>query len=216
MAAAICHAGMEALPLGTPALNGEALRPAMDADASVPFPLLTDAGFGPSARVGVALTGAWAAGAGVDACATAGVDGARLCEDCGIDGVEEDGFMRCPINFFKLFNSAFNSCNLASVLSFCPSIAFGIKSFSPLTSSVMRRDSSSRLRDEVLRSARTDSTSARAASRRSVRDSSAVLSASVSLESWSRREKACSKESSMAFLSCSSCGGVGGAIRGIT
>lgn len=130
--------------------------------------------------------------------------------------MEDVGFMRWPMSFFKLFNSAFNSCNLASVLSFCPSIALGIRSFSPLTSSVMRRDSSSRLREEVLRSARTDSTSARAVSRRSVRDSSAVLSASVSLDSWSRREKACSKESSIAFLSCSSCGGVGGAIRGIT
>ena len=130
--------------------------------------------------------------------------------------MEEVGLMRWPMSFFKLFNSAFNSCNLASVLSFCPSIALGIRSLSPLTSSVMRRDSSSRLREEVLRSARTDSTSARAVSRRSVRDSSTVLSASVSLDSWSRREKACSKESSIAFLSCSSCGWVGGAIRGIT
>lgn len=61
---------MEALPLGIPALNGLALRPVIEAVASVPFALLTDAGFGPSTGAGVACTGVWAAGAGVDACGT--------------------------------------------------------------------------------------------------------------------------------------------------
>ena len=46
LAAAICQAGMAALPEGIPALNGLPLRPWSDATASVPAILLTDAGLG--------------------------------------------------------------------------------------------------------------------------------------------------------------------------
>ncbi len=46
LAAAICHAGIAALPGGIPALNGLALRPWREATASVPDALLTVAGFG--------------------------------------------------------------------------------------------------------------------------------------------------------------------------
>lgn len=90
------------------------------------------------------------------------------------------------------------------MLSFWPSMALGMRSLRERTSSVVRRDSSSRRRAEVLSSLMADSTSARAASRRVVRSSSADLRVSVSLESWSRREKACSNEASIEALSCSS------------
>lgn len=55
LAAAICHAGMGARPVGTPALYGVLEpRPASDAVDSVPFPLLTEAGFGPPSDAGAA------------------------------------------------------------------------------------------------------------------------------------------------------------------
>ncbi len=79
LAAAICHAGMDALLLGIPALNGLALRPVIDATASVPFALLTEAGFGPSIEAEAApLVAGWAAGAGAEGCGATGVLGARL------------------------------------------------------------------------------------------------------------------------------------------
>jgi hypothetical protein len=58
------------------------------------------------------------------------------------------------------------------------------------------------------------STSVSAASSLSVRACSDDFNSSVSFASWSRRENAFSNESSIAFLSDSSCGGVGGAIMG--
>jgi hypothetical protein len=45
-AAAICHAGIAALPDGTPALKGLPVRAWSDATASVPDELLTVAGLG--------------------------------------------------------------------------------------------------------------------------------------------------------------------------
>lgn len=45
LAEAICQAGIAALLGGAPVLKGVELRPT-DATASVPVPLLTDAGFG--------------------------------------------------------------------------------------------------------------------------------------------------------------------------
>jgi hypothetical protein len=113
------------------------------------------------------------------------------------------GFILCPISVFKLFNSVFSSLSLVSVLSFWPSIAFGINFFKSSTSSLIRRDSSSLRREADLRSEITLSTSKSALSRRSVREASEALMASVSLESWSKREKAFSKEASMEALSCS-------------
>lgn len=62
-AAAICHAGIAALPGGVPVLNGLPLRPWREAIDSTPAPLLTVAGFGAAAAastegvtVGVGLT----------------------------------------------------------------------------------------------------------------------------------------------------------------
>lgn len=128
----------------------------------------------------------------------------------------EEGFSLWLIRVFKLFNSVLSSFNLVSVDSFCPSIALGMRSFSPRTSSLILRDSSSLRRLANFRSPITLSTSAKALSKRSVRAFSDSLSASVSFASWSRSENAFSKESSIAFLSCSSCGGVGGATIGST
>jgi hypothetical protein len=55
LAAAICHAGIGARPVGTPALYG-VLDPRPDSEAvdSVPLPLLTEAGFGPPSDAGAA------------------------------------------------------------------------------------------------------------------------------------------------------------------
>lgn len=116
---------------------------------------------------------------------------------------------------FKLFSSALSSRSRFSLPSLEPSIAFGIPSFRPRTSSLIRLVSSSRLREEDLSSATTSSTSRRAVSSRSVLESSAAFSAAVSVESWSRRVKARLNCSSMLSLSCCSCGGVGGAIKGV-
>jgi len=48
-AAAICHAGIAALPEGAPVLNGLEVR--CNANDSVPDPLLTEAGFGTAVSV---------------------------------------------------------------------------------------------------------------------------------------------------------------------
>ena len=123
-------------------------------------------------------------------------------------------FMRLPTRVLRLLNSVFNSLSLPSVLSFSASIAFGMRSFRFLTSSPIRLASSSRLLLVLFSSPITASTSCKATSRRSVRVCSEALSASVSVDSWSRRLNALVKASSIDFLSCSSCGGVGGAMRG--
>jgi hypothetical protein len=123
-------------------------------------------------------------------------------------------FMRLPTKVLRLLNSVFSSLSLPSVLSFCASIAFGIRSFRFLTSSPIRLASSSRLWFVVFSSPITASTSCNAESRRSVRVCSEALRASVSVDNWSRRANALVKASSIYFLSCSSCGGVGGAMRG--
>lgn len=107
-----------------------------------------------------------------------------------------------PINVFRLLNSAPNSFNLLSLPSFAPSRALGICSFRFRTSSLIRRPSSSRRLDAFLSSETTFSTSRRAASSFSVRDSSATLREAVSAESWSRRVKARMNSASMASLSC--------------
>lgn len=95
-------------------------------------------------------------------------------------------------------------------------MALGMRSLSLRTSSVVRWDSSSLLLLELFSSLMAVSTSVNAVSSRSVRACSDTLRASVSFESCSRRANAFSKDSSIACLSCSSWGGVGGAIRGIT
>lgn len=122
--------------------------------------------------------------------------------------------MRFATSVFKLFSSAVSSFSRASVVSSCAFIAFGIMPCSPCTSSAMRRVSSSRLRLAVLSSPMVDSTSARAASRRSVRAVSEARREAVSAASWSMRLKAWAKEASMVALSAVSWAGVGGAMRG--
>jgi hypothetical protein len=119
-----------------------------------------------------------------------------------------------PRSVFKLFNSVPSSRKRFSLPSRAPSSAFGMASFSALTSSLIRRVSSSRRRDAVFRSATKVSTSRKVASNFSVRASSAVFNAAVSVESCSIRANARENCSSICCLSCSSCGGVGGAIRG--
>jgi hypothetical protein len=127
-----------------------------------------------------------------------------LVKETGLGVGFNGGFILWPINIFKLFNSEFNSRNRLSVFSFWPSIALGIRSLSPRTSSVMRWDSSSLLLLEAFNSLMTVSTSVNAVSSRSVRACSDALRASVSFASWSRRANAFSKDSSIACLSCSS------------
>lgn len=218
LAAAICQAGIAALPEGIPALNGLPVRPWSEATASVPAALLTDAGLGAVLSLDVLLLLAVVLPIEVFVGVLPLVElvpGFRV-KVLGPVLCVEGGFILWPISIFKLFSSVFSSRSRLSVLSFCPSIALGMSSFSPRTSSVMRWDSSSLLLLEAFSSLMTVSTSVNAVSRRSVRACSDALRASVSFASWSRRAKAFSKDSSIACLSCSSWGGVGGAIRGIT
>lgn len=122
---------------------------------------------------------------------------------------------RLPSNTLRLFNSVPSSLSRFSLPSLAPSRAFGMESFSDLTSSLIRRVSSSFRRDEVFRSATTVSTSLKAASKRSVRASSADFKEAVSVESCSINVNARENCSSIFSLSCSNCGGVGGAIKGV-
>lgn len=202
LAAAICQAGIVAFPAGAPVLNSVELRLWTEATASVPVPLLIEAGFG------VIVS------ADEPPVAAGEEDPTPEGRPYGFVLVVAPGFIRCPIKVFKLFSSVFSSFNRLSVVSFCPSMALGIKSLSPRTSSLILRDSSSRLLLAVFSSLITLSTSVKAASNRSVRACSDDFSSSVSFASWSKRENAFSNESSIAFLSDSSCGGVGGAIMG--
>lgn len=209
---------MAALPEGIPALNGLPVRPWWDATASVPAALLTDAGLGTvlslDGLVLLVVMFVLDVFAGVLLLVEL-VPGFRVKEvGMGVDA--EGGFILWPISIFKLLSSAFSSRSRLSVLSFWPSMALGMRSLSPRTSSVMRWDSSSLLLLELFNSLITVSTSVNAVSSRSVRACSDALRASVSFESCSRRVNAFSKDSSIACLSCSSCGGVGGAISGIT
>lgn len=111
---------------------------------------------------------------------------------------------RLPSKTFKLFSSVPSSFNRFSLPSRAPSRALGIASFNDFTSSLIRRVSSSLRRDDVFRSETRFSTSLRAASRRSVRASSAALRAAVSVESWSIKPNARENCSSIFSLSCSS------------
>jgi hypothetical protein len=206
--AANCHEGIAARPAGAPVLNGVPLRPCSDATDSVPAPLLTEAGLGvtPSpVELPLALL------LGVVVGLEAAIPEVRPYDP---DVEDPEGFNLCPINVFKLFSSVLSSFSLVSVISFCPSMALGIKSLSPRTSSPIRRDSSSLLRLADFNSLITVSTSVKATSNLSVRVFSDVFSSSVSFDSWSRRLKAFSNCSSIACLSCCNCGSVGGAIIG--
>ena len=122
---------------------------------------------------------------------------------------------RLLISLLRDLSSSPKFFNRVSVASFWPSIAFGINSRRPLISSAFRLDSSSRFFSDSFRDERTDSSSCSAVSRRSVRLFSAALSSSVSVLSWSSRAKAFSNDWSIVCLSCSSCGGVGGAMSGM-
>lgn len=123
--------------------------------------------------------------------------------------------MRFPTKVRKLLSSVPNSFNRVSVASFCPSIALGIRSRKLRISSAFRLDSSSLFRSASFNEVSTDSSSPRAESRRVVRLSSAAFKAVVSVFNCSRRSNAFSNDLSISVLSCSSCGGVGGLIRGI-
>lgn len=189
-------------------LNGLDDRPCIEAVDSAPATPLTVAGLGAPASVDeppLVLLSAFPE-----------LPFAPYLEYGLLFAVGTGGFILCPIKVFKLLSSTLSSFNLISVDSFCPSMALGIKSFSPRTSSLIRLDSCSRSRLAVFNSPITLSTSVKAVSKRSVRACSEVFKASVSLASCSKRENAFSKDSSIACLSCSSCGVVGGAIIGYT
>ena len=139
LATAICQAGIAALPCGIPAPKGLAARPESDAVASVPVALLTDAGFGvttsPTELLLVGTLEALEPEAGPVAAELEPKGRPKvLVLVVGVVG----GFIRCPISIFKLFSSAFSSRRRVSVDSFCPSMALGINSLRPRTSSVIR------------------------------------------------------------------------------
>ena len=117
-------------------------------------------------------------------------------------------------NVFSPLTSPLNSFSLLSSTSLCASNALGIKFFSSLTSSTSFLFSCSLLSDDSSSCVTTVSRSVSAVSRRSVRACSAALSAAVSVVSVSRRSKARVKEASMADLSDSKAGGLGGAMCG--
>lgn len=197
---------MAALPEGIPEPKGFPLRPWSDATASIPLVLFTDAGLGVVLSLDVLLLLAVELALEMFAEVLPVVElvpGFRVKEIGAVLGVE-GGFILWPISIFKLFNSVFKSRSRLSVFSFCPSIALGIRSLSPLTSLAIRWDSSSLLLLDAFSSLMTDSTSVNAASNRSVRACSDALRASVSFASWSRRANAFSNDSSIACLSCSS------------
>jgi hypothetical protein len=157
LAAAICHAGIEAdLPSW-------------------------EKGLAAASRAGVWVAGAGAAGVedaagwdeGVSTDAGRGVIGAGAAEE----------LRRFERSTLRLFNSALSSLSLFSLPSRDPSIALGIPSFKLLTSSPMRLVSSSRRREEDFSSETTSSTSRSAESRRTVRASSAAFKAAVSVAS---------------------------------
>jgi hypothetical protein len=206
LAAAICQAGIAALPDGIPALNGLPLRPWSDATASVPAALLTDAG------LGAVLSLVWLLLLAVVLVLEVFADVLPLFElvpgfrvkEFGVRIDVEGGFILWPISIFKLLSSALSSRSRLSVLSFWPSMALGMRSLSPRTSSLMRWDSSSLLLLELFNSLMTVSTSVNAVSNLSVRVCSDAFRASVSFESCSRRANAFSNDSSIACLSCSS------------
>ena len=124
--------------------------------------------------------------------------------------------MRLPISNFKLPNSVLNSFNCLSLASLTLSIDLGRLSFIVLISASMRRESSSRLMLAAFNSATIVSMSVMVLSSLCVLASSASFNAAVSDDSVSSSAKALLNCSSIAALSCSSCGGVGGAINGLT
>ncbi len=135
LAAAICQAGIGALPEGIPALKGLPLRLCSDATASVPAALLTEAGLGTVLSLAVLLLA-------VEVLALETFDdelapGVRE-KVLGVGADVAGGFIRWPMSIFKLFSSALSSRSRLSVFSFWASIALGIRSLSPLTSSVVR------------------------------------------------------------------------------
>jgi hypothetical protein len=131
---------MAALPEGIPALNGLPVRPWRDATASVPAVLLTDAGLGAV----LSLDGLLLLVVVLVLEVIAGVlllvelvPGFRV-KEVGVGADVEGGFILWPISIFKLLSSALSSRSRLSVLSFWPSMALGMRSLSPRTSSVMR------------------------------------------------------------------------------
>jgi hypothetical protein len=120
-AAAICHAGMAALPDGMPALKGLPVLPRSEATASVPVAVLAEAGLGAmlSFNAVVSLAGVLLVPEG-PACGlpmTVLVPGMRLIGRVFVvsDG---EGFILWLMSFFKLFSSEFSSSSRASVDSF--------------------------------------------------------------------------------------------------
>ena len=215
LAAAICQAGMEAdrlncgdglvLGLGIGAAAAAAAAGACGVSCSTDgagTPLVGTAVAGDDVSTGREAVGS---GAGVAAGFARAGDAAALGPP-----------RRLPSKVFKLFNSVPSSFNRLSLPSRAPSKALGMASFSDRISSLIRRVSSSLRREAVFKSATRLSTSRSAESNRSVRVSSADFRAAVSVESCSIRVNALENCSSMFSLSCSSCGGVGGAIRGAT
>ena len=137
-----------------------------------------------------------------------------LVDDAGV--VDEVLPTRLPISNFKLRSSVPSSLTRSSPWAFQPSSAFGIISRSPRTSSPSLLDSSSLRPFAALSSSTTEFISSKAESSFSCRCISASLRAAVSVLSCSIRLNARVKEASIEALSDSSCGGVGGTIRGAT
>jgi hypothetical protein len=224
-AAAICHAGIAALPPPDPhlLLNGVTGRSVVLDVAVVVVPSAAVVAAPVVAGTGLGVDEGIADGALFDAplMPVKALPYMELVPDEGVALVPSvlgtvAPLIRLPTSVLRPFNSVPSSFNLSSLPFFCASSACGIRSRRPRISSAFRRASSSRFRSASFNDVRTASSSAKEVSRRFVRFSSASFSVLVSVLSWSRSAKAFSKDLSISDLSCSSWGGVGGAISGIT
>jgi hypothetical protein len=101
-----------------------------------------------------------------------------LCVVVGLGALDPTRF---PMSVFKLLSSVPSSLSLESLVSFCASSAFGIRSLKLLISSAFRLASSSLLRSEAFSEESTDSSSPSAVSSFVVLLSSATFNAVVSV-----------------------------------
>ena len=219
--AAICHAGIDRFPPRPSRKNGAAVEPVWDRGTVIPGAgagLVLDIDiFGD--KMGVVEADGWNGGFEEEEEEDNGGSGLVLFVLVpfadGTDVVDEAP-TRLPISIFKLRSSVPSSLTRSSPWAFQPSSAFGIISRSPRTSSPSLLDSSSLRPFAALSSSTTEFISSRAESSFSCRCVSASLRAAVSVLSCSIRSNARANEASIEALSDSSCGGVGGTMRGVT
>jgi hypothetical protein len=185
--AAICHAGIAARPPPNLLLpdDAELLGRSIAAAAAAAAGVVSGTGIwepptgppvtGDGAAAGVPF---WMTGAeGVYPMPLPLAEPVGLCVVVGLGALDPTRF---PISVFKLLSSVPSSFSLESLVSFCASSAFGIRSLKLLISSAFRLASSSLLRSDAFNEESTDSSSPSAVSSFVVLLSSAAFSAVVS------------------------------------